>query len=388
MRLSEIYEPREDSFFMKEMVLRFAKDNVLDMGCGSGIQALTALSKKNVKKVIAVDINKKAIDSSRKLSKKITWINCNLFEKLGKKYFNFFDTIIFNPPYLPKEGKNKVHSLDGGKRGFELSLKFLKDAKQYLKPKGIILLLFSSISQPDIILNFADTQLYTQKLIGVKSLFFEELYIYMFKKSDVLNKLEKKGIKNICFFDNGSRGIISTAEYKRKKVAIKTKKPSSEAKNTIAKETKWLKFVNKFKIGPEFILSGKDFLVYKFVEGIPFHKWIEKASKTRLKKVLLEILEKCHTLDGLKVNKEEMHRPLTNLRITKNTKPVLIDFERMYKTNKPHNVTQFCQFLIGRVNLFRKKGFMFTKNKLITAASRYKNKKGDEYFIKLKELIK
>ena len=65
MRFSEIYDPREDSYFMQRKVLKFAKGNVLDMGCGSGIQALTALSKNNVKKVVGVDISKKAIEHCR-----------------------------------------------------------------------------------------------------------------------------------------------------------------------------------------------------------------------------------------------------------------------------------------------------------------------------------
>ncbi|RLE47956.1 hypothetical protein DRJ25_01025 [Candidatus Woesearchaeota archaeon] len=386
MEFSEIYEPREDSYFMQRYVLKFAKGNVLDMGTGSGILALTALKKKSVKSVVGVDISEKAIKHCRKLSRKVIWIRSDLFDKLGRKYLKFFDTIFFNPPYLPQEGKKRIRTIEGGKRGFELCNRFLEQARPFLKDNGRIFLLFSSLSHPDFILNFADTMLYSQKLVAVKSLFFEELFIYRFEKSKVLVELESKGIRNIKFFDKGWRGLISTGKYKCNLVAIKTKRPYSEAKTAIRKEAKWLKFVNKHGLGPKFVMSGKGFLVYRFVDGKPFKDWIVKASKSSLKKAVLKILDKCFMLDKLKVNKEEMHRPLTNVLVTKDANPVLIDFERMYKTRKPHNVTQFCQFLISNEKLFRKKGFGFTKAKIISAASRYKSKAGS--FDDIKGLIR
>lgn len=372
MKLSEIYEPQEDSFLMLKYVKKLAKGNVLDMGTGSGIQAISASKKKSVKKVVGVDISKKVIEHCKKQSKKITWIQSNLFKNLGKKYHGFFDTILFNSPYLPQEGKTLIKTIEGGKKGYEICVEFLEQARPFLKPKGIILLLFSSLSKPDIILNFADTMMYTQKIVSADPLFFEELYLYKFQKSDVFLELEKKGFKDIKFFDKGWRGMIFTSKYDKKKAAIKTKRRYSEAKEAIKKEARWLKFVNQHNIGPRFIVSGKGYIAYDFVEGQTFDKWMEKASKTRLSKVIREILIQCYHLDKLGVNKEEMHRPLTNVIITKKDEPVLIDFERMYKTKKPHNVTQFCQFLINRVAFLNKKGFKLNRNKIIASASRYK----------------
>ncbi len=386
MEVSEIYEPLEDSDLMKEMVFRHAKGNVLDMGTGSGIQALAAFTKRNVNKIVGVDISRKALNECKKQNKRITWIQSNLFNKLGKKYYKFFDTIIFNPPYLPKKSKIRMPTIEGGERGYEIILEFLKSAKDYLKPDGIILLLFSSLSKPDVILDFADKEFYKYKLLRIKSLFFEELFVYKLEKADIFNELEKKGVKNIKFFAKGWRGMIHSGRLKSKKVAIKTKRKYSEAKNAIKKETKWLKIVNKHKIGPEFLFADKGFLVYKFIEGKTFRDWMEKAPKTKLKKVILNIFDQCFKLDQLKINKEEMHRPLTNVLIKKDAVPVLIDFERTYKTKKPHNVTQFCQFLINRMTLFRKKKFTFTRDKIIKVAVNYKQDK--EYFPKIKQLIK
>ena len=55
----EIYEPQEDSFLLRDQVLKYAKGKVLDLGTGSGIQAIAASSRAD--SVLAVDINPYAL---------------------------------------------------------------------------------------------------------------------------------------------------------------------------------------------------------------------------------------------------------------------------------------------------------------------------------------
>ena len=144
-----IYEPREDSFLMEKAVKKYAYGKVLDMGTGSGIQAIAAAKNKKVKSVIAVDINKEAVmDTLQNAMKEgipISVQQSNLFRNIDEK----FDTIIFNPPYLPRDPKLKDLTLDGGKKGYELIQRFLKQANKYLENDGIILLLFSSLTDKD-----------------------------------------------------------------------------------------------------------------------------------------------------------------------------------------------------------------------------------------------
>lgn len=135
----EIYEPREDSFFLQNIVRHRVKGRVLDMGTGSGIQAKTALESKSVTEVVAADINPFAAEHAGSVAK---FVLTDLFENIRGK----FDTIIFNPPYLPDEPKAPDVALDGGPTGIELTLRFVEQAKEYLAENGLILLLASSLA--------------------------------------------------------------------------------------------------------------------------------------------------------------------------------------------------------------------------------------------------
>lgn len=136
-----IYEPEEDSYLLEKYVKILAKGKVLDIGTGSGILAIAAKNK--CKEIMAVDINPEAVALVQK--KGIKAIESDLFSEVEGK----FDTIIFNPPYLPEDDREDEESkkiTTGGKNGNELIERFLKQAKNYLQKEGIILIVFSSLS--------------------------------------------------------------------------------------------------------------------------------------------------------------------------------------------------------------------------------------------------
>ena len=64
-----VYEPNEDSYLLVEFVKRFAKGKVLDMGTGSGIQAMAAAESKNTDSVLAVDAQKGVISYCKRCIK-------------------------------------------------------------------------------------------------------------------------------------------------------------------------------------------------------------------------------------------------------------------------------------------------------------------------------
>ncbi len=93
-----MYEPAEDSYLIEKHIKNYPSDSCLEIGTGMGILALEA--SKCCKKILAVDIDKKAIQYCKKNIKKdnIKFKLSDLFSNVKEK----FDLILFNPP-LPSK---------------------------------------------------------------------------------------------------------------------------------------------------------------------------------------------------------------------------------------------------------------------------------------------
>lgn len=174
-----IYEPQEDSYLLLEYVDKLAFGKVLDMGTGTGILALKAVDKKEVKEVVAVDTDEQAVNELKKKDiDKLKVFHSDLFSNIKER----FNVIVFNPPYLPEDKKDKDSALDGGKKGYEVIERFLREAKKYLNNKGFILMMFSNKTGRQEIDNIIKREGCTYELLEKKSLaFFEELFVYKIK---------------------------------------------------------------------------------------------------------------------------------------------------------------------------------------------------------------
>lgn len=139
----EVYKPREDSFLLKRELIKYIKkynpQSVLDMGTGTGIQAIAA-KRNGVIEVIAADINPEAILCAKKNSKNlnIAFIQSDLFSNINKK----FNLIVFNTPYLPPEPPLDPQ-WSGGRKFIK---KFLDESKKHLTSKGKVIFVHSSKS--------------------------------------------------------------------------------------------------------------------------------------------------------------------------------------------------------------------------------------------------
>lgn len=385
-----IYEPREDSTLLERYVREYAKGHVLDMGTGSGIQAITASHNSKVESVLATDIQKSAIEYCKKNIKnnKIKFLVSNLFENENFRNKKF-DTIIFNPPYLPQELKVKDLTLEGGKKGYEVIERFLNGANTYLEPDGVILLVFSSLTKKEKVDEFIQNNLLEFELLEKQHYFFEDLYVYKIWKSGILKELGKNNIKTLKYFAKGKRGLVFTGVYKGKKAGVKINNPESSAIMRTENEAKFLKLLNKKEIGPKLLLHGKDFLAYEFVEGhniADFFNNLENGSKNANKNIIISIIKKTmkqlYTMDRLRINKQEMSHPQKHIIIEKSNNPMLIDFERCKYTLNPGNVTQFCDFLASTNITATLKTYKINinKNELINAAIQYKKHQNDKNF--------
>lgn len=152
-----VYQPHEDSTMLADTISRIAFGEVLDMGCGSGLQGITAAKKKEVTHVTCVDFSEHALKTAKEnarknqVEKKIEFIQSNMFEELRTRKF---DVIAFNPPYLPTDEMDEgIESYaratwDGGKDGRKLLDPFLEEFDKHLNQNGILLLVQSSLNGP------------------------------------------------------------------------------------------------------------------------------------------------------------------------------------------------------------------------------------------------
>ena len=288
---------------------------------------------------------------------------------------------------MPQDKGIDDKSIYGGKKGYETLNNFLFQASYYLKENGRILIVFSSLTKKEKVDELLGDYCFEFKQIDEKKLFFETLFVYLIKKSSLLKTLEKKGLKNIKKFARGNRGLLYKADLKKKKIVIKTKKPESKARGRIANEIQWIRVLNRHNIGPKLLFSGRDYFAYEFVKGDFIIEFIKNNNKENIIKTIKNIFNQLYIMDSLKVDKEEMHRPLKHIITEK--KPVLIDFERCKITEKPKNVTQFCQFLMskGTEILLKQKCIRLNKDKIINLAKAYKKEQTKENLSKIFSIL-
>lgn len=126
---------------------------MLDMCTGSGCLGISIAKNSNIKHVDLIDISEEALLVTSKNIKgngvedKCNIIKSDLFSKLKDSNIKY-DMIVSNPPYINSDvvltldesvKKEPVLALDGGKDGMNFYRKILKDAREYLNDKGIII---------------------------------------------------------------------------------------------------------------------------------------------------------------------------------------------------------------------------------------------------------
>ena len=173
-----VYEPMEDSAMLNKEVKKLAKGKVvLDMGTGSGIQAITA-ALSGAKEVWAADVNPVAVECAKenaaKNKAKINVVESNLFEKVPEKKF---DLIVFNPPYLPSDGMNDDLRWSGGLEGVEIILEFFSRVGAFMSKSAEVLFIYSSHANPERLKRALADWGFKLKIVSKKHIFFEDIYL-------------------------------------------------------------------------------------------------------------------------------------------------------------------------------------------------------------------
>ena len=178
----KVYEPAEDTFLFAENLQVERKDNVLEIGSGTGI--ITLIASKQCRTVTATDINPHALDCTAKniiinKSYNVKLKKGDLFEPVeGEK----FDLILFNTPYLPTSEDEMTHdeleaAWDGGEDGRKTIDRFLDDLTDHLNPEGRVQLVQSSLSDIEKTLEKLNGLGMESEVTARERCFFEEVVV-------------------------------------------------------------------------------------------------------------------------------------------------------------------------------------------------------------------
>jgi len=171
-----------DSVILAKTIEREVKeeDFVLDVGTGIGIQAIFAAKKKA--KVIATDINSKALKCTNqnikyhKLENRIEVLKSDLFSSIKNK----FDLIIFNPPFRWFQPKNILERSVSDKN-YQVLTNFFSEAKNYLNKKGRIILVWSTSADPKYLQCLIKEYKYNSKILKKARTKYDNKYTWEYR---------------------------------------------------------------------------------------------------------------------------------------------------------------------------------------------------------------
>lgn len=169
-----VYSPSEDSFLMLDAIstLPVVGNKVLDVGTGSGILGLFCALRGA--SVTITDIDQVSLLHAQKAAK---ILGVDLDVALSDLFSNVngqFGLILFNPPYLTSTTLED-RTVDGGKKGAEIAMRFLENLQKHLKPEGSALLLVSSQNDPSSLTDQHPEFDFSN--VARRALFFEELQV-------------------------------------------------------------------------------------------------------------------------------------------------------------------------------------------------------------------
>ncbi|GAB4540029.1 MAG: peptide chain release factor N(5)-glutamine methyltransferase [Anaerolineales bacterium] len=155
----DVLIPRPETELLVEHALRWLKENpaarrVADVGCGSGVIAVSIAAHAAPVKILATDVSPAALQIAERNAQKhnvqtqIEFVECDLLPTFQLSNFQPFNLLCSNPPYIPTEalralsiyGREPTLALDGGLDGLDFYRRLFEIAPRYLHPRGALLL--------------------------------------------------------------------------------------------------------------------------------------------------------------------------------------------------------------------------------------------------------
>ena len=171
-----VYQPAEDSRLLAEAAVEHARGRTLEVGTGAGWVA-ERIATETTATVIASDPNPAACREAR--DRGVPAVRADLVAPFRT---DSLDTVAFNPPYLPTDPDNEwddwmERALSGGESGRAVIDPFLDTVGRVLRADGIVLLLVSSLTGFEAVVDRAERNGFATTTVRQESYPFETLSI-------------------------------------------------------------------------------------------------------------------------------------------------------------------------------------------------------------------
>jgi len=175
---TDVYQPAEDSHLLATVAAEQVgqDDLVLEVGTGSGYVAEHVAAESGAR-VVASDLNPHACRSARERG--VETVRADLVSPFREEAF---DAVLFNPPYLPTDEAEAWDdwmevALSGGETGRAVIDPFLRAVGRVLAPNGCVLLLVSSLTGVEAVVETAAKAGFSAVALRDESYPFESLTV-------------------------------------------------------------------------------------------------------------------------------------------------------------------------------------------------------------------
>jgi len=175
---TDVYQPAEDSHLLATVAAeQVDEDNlVLEVGTGSGYVAERVAGETGAR-VVASDLNPHACRAAR--DRGVEVVRADLLDPIRT---DTCDVVLFNPPYLPTEEGEEWDdwmevALSGGETGRAVIDPFLGNVGRVLAPDGYVLLLVSSLTGVEAVVETAAESGFSAVALRDESYPFESLTV-------------------------------------------------------------------------------------------------------------------------------------------------------------------------------------------------------------------
>lgn len=188
-----VYQPAEDSALLARAAVDDVSraDRVLEVGTGSGWVAGQVATETSAD-VVASDLNPHACREAHERARDLAdggafaVVAADLVSAFSDEAF---DVVLFNPPYLPTDPDNEwddwmERALSGGESGRDVIEPFLDSVGRVLTSGGRVLLLVSSLTGYETVLDYANARGFAAEKAVEESYPFETLTVVRLTRLD------------------------------------------------------------------------------------------------------------------------------------------------------------------------------------------------------------